>query len=441
MTVPEEFTPSYVEANSPKEEQLYTAFLSSGEPYRSLYRQNFHQGARLGYGHDPRQAPEDSPTPGLDFDDDELYYNTTGSAADYWSAFDLPKPCKDIRQLRHDLKEWGYCLIEEALSEHQYRKMKSRLNAQAEGERKAGIACWMGTAPAPGEAVPRVQFLHSLINKGKQFIQCVEHNPEGVQAGPVIEQLLNETMGRGFLMSSFIAIIAHKHNMPQGLHQDQAIAPFQDAIAPFTVNTMYVMDDTTADNGGTLVVPGSHKLLSAAGSGQPVIEPLPPAINLTAPAGTVMIFEGRLLHGTGVNRSNSPRTILVMNSVKPFMRQQELHLMSARPEILKQASSKLLYRLGARPTGLGGIEGAWNGDYLVNQRLQLEAGDYIPVGELSGESSEEELTRAYSYRKSDTGSKLSAHQPDRILDEQKANPPWQPDWDVRFPDRPRKKND
>ncbi|GIS19705.1 MAG: hypothetical protein CM15mP120_16210 [Pseudomonadota bacterium] len=105
-----------------------------------------------------------------------------------------------------------------------------------------------------------------------------------------------------------------------------------------------------------------------------------------------MIFEGRLLHGTGVNRSDKPRTVLVMNSIKPFMRQQELHMFSAQRD-LENASDKLLYRLGAIPTGLGGIEGAWNGDRLVGQRLALEQGQYLTVGELSPDSSVENLIK------------------------------------------------
>lgn len=411
LSRPEEFTPQYVEEHSPLAEQLYTGFLKSGEPYRSLYRADFHTSARSGYMHDPNSV-EGGPTPGLDLSDDGAYYNTSGSAAAYWEVHDLPKPAKDIRALRRDLAEWGYCLIEDGLSRAQYEKMKKRLADQAAGERRAGVACFTGTPPAPGEPIPTTQFLHCLINKGEQFVQCVEHDPEGVQAGPVIEQLLHETMGKDFLMSSFIAIISNRHNMPQSLHQDQAIAPFQDANAPFTVNTMYVMDDMTEHNGGTLVVPGSHKLLSEAGSGAPIERPLPPAINLEAPAGTVMIFEGRLLHGTGVNKSDASRTILVMNSVKPFMRQQELHLMSATPEVLQGASRKLLYRLGARPTGLGGIEGTWSGDYLVNQRIALENGEYVRIGELSPDSPVDELVADFTYRISDTGYRQAAHQPD-----------------------------
>jgi hypothetical protein len=182
---------------------------------------------------------------------------------------------------------------------------------------------------------------------------------------------------------------------------------------------MFIMEDMTAHNGGTLVVPGSHKILSKAGSGGAIKAPLPPAINLEAPAGTVMIFEGRLLHGTGVNRSNDSRIICVMNSIKPFMRQQELHMLSAKTELLEQGSRKFLYRIGARPTGLGGVEGAWNGDFLVNQRLMLEHGDYLPIGELSPNMSIEELGQNFGYRHSDVGISQAEHQPETAPSVQK----------------------
>ncbi|MEC7990178.1 MAG: hypothetical protein VX192_02330, partial [Pseudomonadota bacterium] len=109
-------------------------------------------------------------------------------------------------------------------------------------------------------------------------------------------------------------------------------------------------------------------------------------------------------------------TVLVMNSIKPFMRQQELHMFSARKEILENASDKLLYRLGAIPTGLGGIEGAWNGDRLVGQRLALEQGQYLTVGELSPDSSVEELNQDFGYRHSEVGERQAPDQPEWVID-------------------------
>ena len=56
---------------------------------------------------------------------------------------------------------------------------------------------------------------------------------------------------------------------------------------------------------------GSHKLISQVGAGNPVPTPFPPAINLECPAGTVVMFEGRLLHGTGV-RNTKPHPFRAM---------------------------------------------------------------------------------------------------------------------------------
>ena len=96
MSVPSEFSKHYVESNSPVEEQLYTEFLKSREPYKSLSRRNFHQSAKDGFSLDPRIIGETGPTPGLDLEDDEVYYNTSGAAAEYWRDKNLPRPVKDI---------------------------------------------------------------------------------------------------------------------------------------------------------------------------------------------------------------------------------------------------------------------------------------------------------------------------------------------------------
>ena len=98
-------------------------------------------------------------TPGLDLDDPELYYNTQGAGgADYWADYDLPQPTKDIRQLRRDLKDWGYALISEGLSAEQLARMQKRTGDQLEGERMAGVASWAG--PPGGN-----QFIHGILNK------------------------------------------------------------------------------------------------------------------------------------------------------------------------------------------------------------------------------------------------------------------------------------
>src|SRR6476619_622297 len=103
MTIPAEFTPEYVSAHSLAGERLYESFLSSGEPYRSMRQNN------------PWLEPPDLRRP-LEWGTGRYWDTTIARKHPYWSKQDLPRPTKQIRQLREDLREWGYCLIEDAMS-------------------------------------------------------------------------------------------------------------------------------------------------------------------------------------------------------------------------------------------------------------------------------------------------------------------------------------
>ena len=49
------------------------------------------------------------------------------------------------------------------------------------------------------------------------------------------------------------------------MHIDQGpVLPWVTASAPALVNTMFIPQDVDDENGGTLIIPGSHKLLMEA---------------------------------------------------------------------------------------------------------------------------------------------------------------------------------
>jgi len=385
MPVPVEFTPEEVEARSPLDKQLYTAFLKSGQPFKSMLENN------------PWLSPPDTRKP-LEWGTGRYWDTTVARKHEYWKNFDLPMASKDIDQLRRDFREWGFCLIEDGMSKEQCDNFRKRLWEQAEGERLAGMA----------QPTPSGQYVNTLVNKGDCFMKCIEQNPEAVQAGPLIEQLMDETLGKGWICHSFLSNGADPGGYPQGLHIDQGpLLPWLTEEAPALVNTMYIPQDIDEVNGGTLVIPGSHKELIKAGSGGEIGE-LPPAINLEAKAGTIMVFDGRLLHGAGVNRSEERRFVATMSNVKSWMRSQENWVLSISPEVLKTASPKLLHRMGFQALVYGGtVEGfglgarGRIGDHwgsLKQFRQALDRGEYSRVGELSAGSTEEELTRAYTLR-------------------------------------------
>ena len=353
MTIPIEFTEARIRAGSEPEDQLFREFLRSGEPFKSMLENN------------PWLQPPNLKAP-LTWGPGHYWDTTVARKHKYWKHITLPKPTKDIGQLRSDFRDWGYCLIEEALSADQCKAFYERLIEQAEGERQARI----------DQQTPTGQYINTLINKGSMFAGCIEQDPQYVQAGPLIEQLLDESLGKGWICHSFLANGADPGRYPQGLHIDQGpLLPWVTAEAPALVNTMFIPQDVDDENGGTLIIPGSHKTLIQAGSGGRIGE-LPPTVNLEAEAGTIMLFDGRLLHGTGVNRSAKPRFVATMSNVKPWMRTQENWVLSVAPDVLAAASQKLCHRLGLQAATYGAtVEGFGLG---ARGRVGETAGDIRP---------------------------------------------------------------
>ena len=142
MKVPKEFTKKYVESNSPKEVHLFRDFLRAGEPYKSLFKNN------------PWLIPPDYKKP-LQFGTGMYWDTTVARKHDYWKDIGLPQATKDIKQMRKDIKEWGYCLIEEAMSKRQYKNFEERVLNQGEGEKLAGVE----------QPTPSGQYVNTLINK------------------------------------------------------------------------------------------------------------------------------------------------------------------------------------------------------------------------------------------------------------------------------------
>ena len=386
--IPEEFKPEVVKARSEPEAQMYRDEIMSQEPMKSLLENN----------------PEIYFVPpcrgenwgNWEFRPGSYYDTTTGSKHPYWKDYDLPKSSKNIEQLRKDLLRWGYCKVDSALSAEQVTVVRQRVLDQAEGEKIAGIS----------QKTPSGQNINCCVNKGRCFELLIEQHPSQVQGGPLVEQLVNEALGPGWICTSLIAAISLKGGVPQALHQDQGNDP--DSRSPMSVNVLTAISDLDEKNGGTLVIPGSHLTLSDAARERKPVGKLPPAINVDAEAGTMVITDGRLLHGTGINHTEAPRIVMLNGMQKSWMRQQENWMLSTRPEVLQRASPKLLHRMGYQATtggqtneghgfGAKGIVGEAAGA-TVGFRLAADRGEYHRVGELGPDSSQEEISAPYTLR-------------------------------------------
>lgn len=386
--IPREFDPQLIAEQSAKERRIYHDENTSKEPMASVLANN----PEIYFVPPQRRSDWGKWT----FKPGSYYDTTTGAKHPYWQDSDLPKPTKDIDRLRDDLVRWGYCKVEGALSEEQVAAMRQRVLDQAEGETLAGIA----------QRTPSGQNINSCINKGRCFELFIEQHPDAAQGGPLVEQLVTEALGEGWICNSLIAAISLQGGVPQALHQDQGNA--LDSTSPMMVNVLTAITDLDETTGGTLLIPGSHTVLAeAVRQGKPVGK-LPPTINLDAKAGTMVIIDGRVLHGTGINHTDSPRIVMLNAMQKPWLRQQENWMLSVRPEVLERASPKLLHRMGYQATtgtqtneghgfGARGLPDEAAGA-LVDFRLAADRGDYERVGQLGPQSGADELNAPYTLR-------------------------------------------
>jgi hypothetical protein len=125
-------------------------------------------------------------------------------------------------------------------------------------------------------------------------------------------------------------------------------------------------------------------------------------------AGTMILTDGRLLHGTGINHSEAPRIVMLNGMQKPWMRQQENWMLSVGADVLRHASPKLLQRMGFQATtGASTTEGHGFGasgkvgeaaGAVADFRIAADSGEYMRVGELSPASTHDELTAPFTLR-------------------------------------------
>jgi ectoine hydroxylase-related dioxygenase (phytanoyl-CoA dioxygenase family) len=270
----------------------------------------------------------------------------------------LPQPTEDLIEAKKDLKDFGYCYVANALTKDEVVSVKTRLTEQANGERKHGVAVL--------EYEGSNQRMFALVNKGQVF--------RDLMMKLVVEEMARSCIGENFILSSLTANIAGKGGKKMPLHTDQMyLAP--DLIdTPMVVNMAWLLDDFSEENGGTQLVPKSHLLgrkkflgllgeAKESGSGirrtfidNPEFKH--EIISATAPAGTLLIFDGRTFHGTGKNLTENKRHAIFTYFCRTYIRQQENHFLSLPEEIRATSSDEFLDRLGFGTfRGLGAVEG------------------------------------------------------------------------------------
>lgn len=149
------------------------------------------------------------------------------------------------------------------------------------------------------------------------------------------------------------AIELHPGAFAQFPHRDHDMWQGEQGRIEYLVNVIWPLTPFTADNGATIIWPGSHGARSHTDHGEG------PSIVAEAAPGDAIVFLGSTLHGAGANRSCGVRRGLVISYSLGWLKPYENQWLAYPPEIagrFPRALSELVGYVQHRPN-LGNFEG------------------------------------------------------------------------------------
>lgn len=253
------------------------------------------------------------------------------------------KADENIAVISRILDRDGCIVIENVLDRNELETLKKELDPHFEKPPNC-------TGDFYGHATKRVS---SLIAKSSLCRQMTIH--------PVVLAVMDEFLLKGctqYQLNLTQAIRIGAGEPQQLMHPDDPLFPYVHPSHEAMINCMWAVDDFTAENGATNIVPGSHKWERVG----LIPERVPTADEITQgvmPAGSVLIYFGSLLHCGGANRSKKPRTGVVLSYCQGWLRQSENHYLAVPLELAKTLPERLQRLLGyfVHEPNLGQIEG------------------------------------------------------------------------------------
>lgn len=226
---------------------------------------------------------------------------------------------------RESLDGAGYAVLDSFVNRETLERIRHRVEElyELEGE----------NAGAEFRKEPGARRLANLVDKGEIFERLI--------AMPRILELVGHVLGTRFKLSSFNARSANPHsNEAQPLHCDAGALPDENGF--WVCNTIWLLDDFTAENGATRVVPGSQRWtkLPQQALADPAA-PHPDEVLVLAPAGSVVVMNTHAWHGGTANRTALDRRALHAFYCRYDKPQQQYQKALLRPETQARLSPEL----------------------------------------------------------------------------------------------------
>jgi Phytanoyl-CoA dioxygenase (PhyH) len=215
-----------------------------------------------------------------------------------------------------ELDERGFTKLEGLLSPERCQCLANRIEElfALEGE----------AAGSEFRREPGARRLANLVDKGQVFVDCIALS----QVLPLIARVL----GPRFKLSSLNARAADPGEAAQQpLHAD--VGAVADEGGYWVCNTLFMLDDFTAENGSLRAVPGSHRLRRLPQDAlKDPREPHPEEVLVTGRAGDVVVMNAHVWHGGTANHTRDRRLALHSFYCRWDKPQQQYHKRWLRPQ-------------------------------------------------------------------------------------------------------------
>jgi ectoine hydroxylase-related dioxygenase (phytanoyl-CoA dioxygenase family) len=109
-----------------------------------------------------------------------------------------------------------------------------------------------------------------------------------------------------------------------------------------SLNTLFAIDEFTPENGGTIIVPGTHQREDRPADA--FLEQT--AASVTCPAGSVIVFDSTLWHAAGVNQSGRDRLGVNQQFTRSFIKQQVDYVRALGDDVVEAQEPRTQQLLG-----------------------------------------------------------------------------------------------
>jgi hypothetical protein len=191
----------------------------------------------------------------------------------------------------------------------------------------------------------RTQRIYSVLSRTRVCDRLVDH--------PRVLAVLDRLLMPNYLLSALQAINIQPGESAQLAHHDDGFYPIPRPRAPLAAATIWAIDDFTADNGATVLFPGSHRW------GQRRPGPDDAALPVVMPAGSCVFFVGTLWHGGGANTTGHGRLAVTAQYCQPWLRPMEAFTLSIPRADARTLSADIQRMIGysIHPPFVGAVDG------------------------------------------------------------------------------------